>query len=459
MAVEILDRDSVVGEPAIVWAVAGDTNSLLLPAPANGDHCYTVTVSGARVGGEVPTPFEYPVCVIDPDAPTGPSVTLSSDAPDTVGGSFDVTVVFSEPVNGFTSEDIFVVNGAATALWGRGQHYDATIRTDDNGAVTVTVGAGAIHDSASLPNTAAVPLRRTASVGRPTASVASSARATVRGAFEVSITFSEPVTGFSTSDVRVVNGTVSNLAGSGASYRATVTPSNDGTVMVRVLQDAAVAGSGRANQASAPLTRTQLAASPGNAPGIDTWDRATVQASHAAEFERVEPDWGYTGDVDGCVAGTTSQGFRDSVLGRLNWYRTMAGLGRVAERPAYTSAAQQAALMYLANGTFSIGSASRCYTTEGAGAPGEGPGWLGVAGTATIDAYMGQGDQLRTQRTGMLSPYLAEVGIGHARDPDNTYRALRELGRSEGFEQCPVRFAGVEQGSDAVVVEVGEPER
>ena len=427
VAVEILDRDSLVGEPAIVWAVAGYTNSRLLPAPANGDHCYAVTVSGVLVGGEIPTPFEYPVCVIDPDAPTGPSVTLSSDAPDTVGGSFDVTVTFSEPVNGFTSEDIFVVNGAVAALSGRGQHYDATIMADDNGAVTVTVGAGAIHDSASLPNTAAIPLRRTASVGRPTASVASSAGATVRGAFEVSITFSEPVTGFSTSDVRVVNGTVSNLTGNGAAYRATVTPSNDGTVMVRVLQDAAVAGSGRANQASAPFTRTRLAGSSGRAPGIDTWDRAAVQLSHAAEFERVEPDWGYTGDVDGCVAGTTSQGFRDSVLGRLNWYRTMAGLGRVAERLAYTSAAQQAALIYLANGTFSISSASRCYTTEGAGAAGEGPGWLGMAGTAAIDAYMGQGDQLGMQRTGMLSPYLAEVGIGHARDPDNTFQVGHKL--------------------------------
>ena len=427
VAVEILDRDSRVGEPAIVWAVAGDTDSRLLPAPADGDHCYTVTVSGARVGGEIPTPFEYPVCVIDPDAATGPSVTLSSDAPDTVGGSFDVTVTFSEPVNGFTSEDLFVANGAVTELSGRGRHYDATIRPDDNGAVTVTVGAGAIHDSASLPNTAAIPLRRTASVGRPTAGVASSAGATVRGAFEVSITFSEAVTGFSTSDVRVVNGTVSNLTGNGASYRATVTPSNDGTVMVRVLQDAAVAGSGRANQASAPLTRTQLAASSGNAPGIDTWDRAAVQASHATEFERIEPDWDYTGDVDGCVAGTTSQEFRDSVLGRVNWYRTMAGLGRVAERLAYTSAAQQAALIQLANGTFSISSASRCYTTEGAGAAGEGPGWLGVAGTAAIDAYMGQGDQLGAQRTGMLSPYLAEVGIGHARDPDSIYRVGHKL--------------------------------
>ena len=36
--------------------------------------------------------------------------------------------------------------------------------------------------------------------------------------------------------------------------------------------------------------------------------------------------------------------------------------------------------------------------------------------------------------------------------------ALRVSGRSEGVEEGPVGFAGVEQGSDSVVVEVGEPE-
>ena len=39
------------------------------------------------------------------------------------------------------------------------------------------------------------------------------------------------------------------------------------------------------------------------------------------------------------------------------------------------------------------------------------------------------------------------------------YAALRVSGRSEGVEQRPVGFACVEQDSDAVVVEVGEPER
>ncbi len=40
----------------------------------------------------------------------------------------------------------------------------------------------------------------------------------------------------------------------------------------------------------------------------------------------------------------------------------------------------------------------------------------------------------------------------------STYVALRVSGRSEGVEQRPVGFACVEQDSDAVVVEVGEPE-
>ena len=36
--------------------------------------------------------------------------------------------------------------------------------------------------------------------------------------------------------------------------------------------------------------------------------------------------------------------------------------------------------------------------------------------------------------------------------------ALRVSGRSEGVEEGPVGFAGVEQGPDSVVGEVGEPE-
>ena len=428
LAVEILDRDALVGEPGIVWAVAGDTNSALLPAPRDGDRCYEVTVSGVGVGGETQAPYEYPVCVIDPDAATGPSVTLDSVSPAAVGGTFDVSITFSEPVNGFARDDIYVSNGAVTALSGRGNRYEATIRADDDGAVVVTVGAGAVHDSRSLPSTAATPLRRTAEVGRPTVQLSSQATRAVSGPFDVSIAFSAPVTGFSTHGIKVVNGDVSDLAGSGASYRATITPRADGTVMVRVLQDSATAGDGRANQASAPLTRLRTARSQSPGPGFDTWDRAAVLDAHTAEFDRVEPDWGYTGDVDGCVAGTTSQAFRSSVLQRLNWYRAMAGLGRIHENTTQSEAAQRVALIYLANGSFQITAGSECSSAQGSLDAGRGSGWLGVAGVAVIDRYMSHADTLN-QRASLLTPHLVEVGIGHARDPDSLYRVAHMLYR------------------------------
>ena len=426
LAVEILDRDSLVGEPGIVWAVAGDTNSTLLPAPRDGDRCYEVTVSGVRVGGETQAPYEYPVCVIDPDAATGPSVTLDSDSPAAVGGSFDISITFSEFVSGFTADDIYVSNGAVTALSGRGHQYEATIRADDDGTVVVTVGAAAVHDSRNLPSTAATPLRRTAEVGRPMVRVSSQAPRAVNGPFDVSIAFSTPVTGFSTHGIKVINGGVSDLTGGGASYRATIMPRADGTVMVRVLQDSATAGSGRANQASAPLTRLRIAPSHSPGPGFDTWDRAAVLDAHTAEFDRVEPDWGYTGDVDGCVSGTTSRAFRSSVLQRLNWYRQMAGVGRVDENTASSETAQRAALLYLANGSFEITSGSECYSAQGSFAADPGLSWLGVAGVSAIDRYMSHTGTFSYRAT-LLTPYLVEVGIGHARDPDSAFRVASRL--------------------------------
>ena len=426
LAVEILDRDSRAGGPGIVWAVAGDTNSILLAAPTDGDHCYTVTVSGVRMSGQTQTPYEYPVCVIDLDAATGPSVTLDSASPAAVGGGFDVSVTFSEPVNGFTRDDIYVSNGTVTALSGRDRQYEATIRVADDGAVVVTVGAGAVHDSRSLPNTAAAPLHRTAEVGRPDVRVMTPATRTVHGPFDVSIAFSAPVTSFSAHGIKVVNGDVSDLTGSGASYRATITPRADGTVMVRVRQDSATAGNGRANQASAPLTRLRTARPQIPGPGFDTWDRAAVLDAHTAEFDRVEPDWGYTGDVDGCVAGTTSQAFRSSVVQRLNWYRAMAGLDTVDENTTYSEAAQRVALIYLANGSFEITADSECYSAQGSLDADRGSGSLGVAGVAEIDRNMSQTDTFNYRAT-LLTLHLVEVGIGHARDPDRRYRVAHML--------------------------------
>ena len=240
----------------------------------------------------------------------------------------------------------------------------------------------------------------------------------VGGGFDVTITFSGEVEGFSESGLHVVNGEVSNLAGSGTRYEATIEPRTLGTVLVWVRPGAARAWSGAANSVSAPLIRTRVSDPARHRPGFDTWDRATVVASYSGEFGRVDPDWGYTGDVAECVAGTTSKEFRDSVLQRVNWYRQMGGLDTVSESPAMSATAQYKALIMLAEGRLSHFPTSdwACYrSVEGPG--GENLG-LGVAGVGGVDGYMqdsGDRNLAVGHRIQILSPLVTEIGVGNVR--------------------------------------------
>ena len=247
----------------------------------------------------------------------------------------------------------------------------------------------------------------------------------VSGPFEVEITFSEAVTGFERDDIRVVNGNVRSLTGSGSDYQAVIVPAEDGTVMVRVPQDAASGGGGRGNLVAAPLTRT---AGSGADRGIDTWDRDAVYFAYLNEFRSQRPDGGYTGNVEDCVAGTTSQAFLDSVVQRVNWYRRMGGLDTVVENRAYSAAAQQAALIMGAAGHLSHypGNDWACYTGEGASAAASSNLsiiWAGYplghehGGPAAINGQMsdyGDGNKSVGHRRWILYPQLSEIGIGHA---------------------------------------------
>ncbi|MEM8706099.1 MAG: S-layer homology domain-containing protein [Actinomycetota bacterium] len=152
-------------------------------------------------------------------------------------------------------------------------------------------------------------------------------------------------------------------------------------------------------------------------PWIDTWDREAVVASWQSEFGRSEPAMGYTGNVDTCTAGTTSQAYRDSVLQRVNWYRRMAGLDTVTENASFTAANQQAALMMAAEGSLSHspGSGWACHSSSGAGAAAKSNLALGLAGVDAIDAYMqdfGASNTKVGHRRTMLYPQVQEMGTG-----------------------------------------------
>ncbi|WP_165899457.1 Ig-like domain-containing protein, partial [Roseivirga ehrenbergii] len=174
---------------------------------------------------------------------TRPGITINSPSVNVSSGAFNTTFTFSELVIGFAIEDIMVTNGTASNFAGSGSDYTATITPSADGVVTVDVRADVAQDAATNTNTAATQLSITNDETKPSVTIASSSTSPTSGAFNVTITFSESVTGFVIGDLTVDNGIASNFTGSGTTYTAAITPSADGAVTLNVAagvaQDAA----------------------------------------------------------------------------------------------------------------------------------------------------------------------------------------------------------------------------
>ena len=170
-------------------------------------------------------------------APTTPITVEISSTSDSVAGAFDATITFSEAVEGFKASDINVTNGSVTNLAGSGAAYTAAIAPSKPGAVTVSVPANAAGNNRAS---------EVYTVNYVSSVEISGPRGSVAGAFDVTITFSEAVEDFEASDINVTNGSVMDLAGSGATYTPAIAPSKPGAVTVSVPANAA--GNNRASE-------------------------------------------------------------------------------------------------------------------------------------------------------------------------------------------------------------------
>jgi len=180
-----------------------------------------------------------------------------------VTGPFNITITFSEPVTGFTLTDLTVGNGTASNLQGNGAAYTATITptANYNGRVTVDIPANAVEDVVNRPNTAAPQFALTVDRAAPTVAIGRllGESGPVNGAFDITITFSEAVTGFTLTDLTVGNGTASNLTntrGDRTQYTATITPTREGTVTVDLGANAVMDAAGYDNQAAPQFSVT-----------------------------------------------------------------------------------------------------------------------------------------------------------------------------------------------------------
>ncbi|NVZ52365.1 DUF4347 domain-containing protein [Pseudomonas sp. B6002] len=166
-----------------------------------------------------------------------PTVTIvMSDTALKIGDTSVVTFTFSEAVTGFTNADLTIANGTLSAV----SSSDGGITW--TGTFTPTASITDTTNLISLDNTGIADLAGNAGSGttdsanyvidtvRPTASIVVADTSLAAGETSlVTITFSEAVSGFTTADMTVANGTLTGLSSSdgGITWTATLTPTSN----------------------------------------------------------------------------------------------------------------------------------------------------------------------------------------------------------------------------------------
>ncbi len=126
---------------------------------------------------------------------------------------------------------------------------------------------------------------------------------------------------------------------------------------------------------------------------------------------------GWTGDNNGCNAGTTPQSVKDNVLKRIMYFRKMAGLNNtISMNEEQSKKCQQAAFMCRVNGRLDHNPPTTwtCYTAEGKEAAGK-SNLAAKAGPNAINDYIhdyGSGNYFVGHRRWLLYPKLKQVGTG-----------------------------------------------
>ena len=158
------------------------------------------------------------------------------------GTAFTARFAFSEAVTGFEASDVSLTGATMTGFSGSGAVYSGSVTATAD--YTISVAAGAAQDGTGN-DTPASSSSGTFDDTAPTVAI-TGVPAAANGAFTATFTFSEPVTGFATTDTidaTVTGAAVSEIAGvgDGSVYTALITPTADYAVAVAadVAQDAA----------------------------------------------------------------------------------------------------------------------------------------------------------------------------------------------------------------------------
>ncbi|WP_032684742.1 Ig-like domain-containing protein [Pseudomonas syringae] len=212
--------------------ISDSSNVISLPLSAVQD-------SAGNIGTGTVTSNNYAVSDTVP-----PTVTVVvADTALAAGGTSLVTFTFSEVVTGFDNTDISVANGTLTAVSSSdgGKTWTATLTPTANLTSTtnqISLNRAGVQDlSGNAGSGTATSNNYAIDTSRPTATIVLADNALSIGeTSQVTITFSEAVSGFTNADLTVVNGTLSTVTTSNnIVWTATFTPTNNITDSTNVI--------------------------------------------------------------------------------------------------------------------------------------------------------------------------------------------------------------------------------
>jgi cysteine-rich repeat protein len=280
---------AVVGFSGSAVSFAGSTAPGALLASVGGSGAsYVVFVSGMTGSGNVVASIPEGAVVDDAETPnlastsvdatvaftsTTPTATIDqavSQGDPTVGSPIAFDVEFSQPVTGFHGSDVSftgttVPGPLAASASGSGTDYVVHVTgMSGSGSVVVSIPAAAAANVGGLGSAASTSSDNTVAFEAPVPSVTidqapSQVDPTNAGPIVFAVSFNQPVTGFTASDIDFTGSTVggtlaASLGGSGPDYTVSVTGmTTTGNVVVSIPEGAATNFAGTPTLASSSM--------------------------------------------------------------------------------------------------------------------------------------------------------------------------------------------------------------
>lgn len=214
--------------------------------------------------------------------------TLNATAP------ISLSLEFSEAIEKFVLADINLTNATGSSLSSTDQiNWTFQLTPTGAGDITMVITIGAAQDPAGNTTSNTTQASILFDATPPSVSITSAADIATNSPFDLTIDFSEDVSGFELVDLDPTNATLGNFSMVNASrYTVTVTPTSEGLMTVDIPANVAQDVAANHNTAATPFTITydttdpqvQLSGAPANVNATDAFSVSIVFSEEITSF-------------------------------------------------------------------------------------------------------------------------------------------------------------------------------